>query len=86
LASTQWTKHLRSEKEKEDFLAILGNSTTVLYRLRDILVEELTGINNSECSISDFEDASWSHKQAFRNGERARIKKLLDLLQPERKK
>ena len=86
MASIQWTKHIRDEKEKEEFLLILQNSSTVINRLRDILVEELTGINNSECSISDFEDASWSHKQAYRNGERARIKKLLDLLQPERKK
>lgn len=80
MASIQWVKHLKTEKERQDFWAILSNSTTVLSRLQTLLNEELDNLTNSECTVKDFEDPSWSHKQAFRNGERARIKRLLDLI------
>lgn len=80
MASVQWTKHIKDEKDRKEFLQILANSTTVLNRLRNILIEEMSGIDNSEYSVDDFDSPSWSHKQAFRNGERARIKKLIDLL------
>ena len=79
MASIVWTKHLEG-KDKENFLNILMNSTTVLNRLQTLLKEELDNLDNQECTVKDFEDPSWSHKQAFRNGERARIRKTLDLI------
>ncbi len=48
-------------------------------RLREILEEEERQLETA-VGLKDFEDPSWSHKQAFRLGERARIKKLKDLL------
>jgi hypothetical protein len=42
--------------------------------------EEERQIEAASLTIKDFEDPSWSHKQAFRLGEKARIKKLRDLL------
>ena len=80
MASIAWTRHLKTEKERENFLQILMNSTTVLSRLQALLKEELDSLDNQECTVKDFEDPSWSHKQAFRNGERARIRKTLDLI------
>jgi hypothetical protein len=74
-----WTKNLPSTKKKE-FEATLRNSTFVLSRLRDILDEEMEVLDRQETTISDFDHPNWSHKQAYRNGERARIRKMRDLL------
>lgn len=84
MASIVWTKHLRG-KDKEDFELILSNSTTVLNRLRDILMEEIEELDRSESSIEDFESPAWTHKQAYRNGDRARLRKVLDLITIKRK-
>lgn len=77
--SVLWTRHL-PKKDKETFEKTVRNSVTVLSRLKTILDEEYESILKEEQSSSDFSDASWSHKQAFRNGEKARLKKIKDLL------
>lgn len=75
----QWTKHLQGEK-RDNLEALVRNSTIVLSRLYEILEEELAQIEAKEYSITDFEDPSWSQKQAFRNGSKAQINKLKNLL------
>lgn len=85
MASVQWIKHLRTQKERDDFNAILANSTTVLNRLKDILMEEIEELDKAESSISDFESPAWTHKQAYRNGDRARLRKVLDLIDIRKK-
>lgn len=76
----KWTKHLKSEAEKEQFIKTLLGSQTALDRLKQILEEELRTLENQESSLSDYSDASWSHKQAHRNGERSFAKKVFELL------
>jgi hypothetical protein len=76
----KWTKHLKSEAEKEQFTKTLLGSRIALDRLQQILEEELKTLENQESSLSDYSDASWSHKQAHRNGERAFAKKVFELL------
>jgi len=75
-----WTKHLGKPEEKERFEKVLRNSTIVLSRLLEILEEEENLLDNQETSPSQFDNPSWAHKQAFRLGEKSRIKKLKDLL------
>lgn len=77
--SLTWVKNLPEDK-KDDFELVLRNSTLILGRLRDILKEELQSTYEIE-TLKDFEDPNWSHKQAFRNGDRARIRKVLSLLE-----
>jgi hypothetical protein len=77
--STVWTKHLKSEKDKEDFVTSLKGQTYITSRLVDILEENLDGILRSEIKQADFEDAAWAYKQAFRNGKKAALKEVLDL-------
>lgn len=80
MASVVWTKHLRDDKERKDFITVLENSSLVLNRLKDILMEEIEVLDRQEGTIDDFKDPAWTHKQAFRNGDRARLRKLLDLI------
>jgi hypothetical protein len=77
--SLTWVKNLPEDKAK-DFEIVLRNSTMILGRLKAILQEELQNTYNDE-TMKDFEDPNWSHKQAFRNGDRSRIRKTLNLLE-----
>lgn len=77
--SIAWTKNLPDDK-KADFELVLRNSTLVLGRLKAILQDELRSTYDAE-TMKDFEDPNWSHKQAFRNGDRARLRKVLNLLE-----
>jgi hypothetical protein len=77
--STAWTQHL-SGKDKDDFEVIVRNSTLLLTRLKEIIEESERALHSQSHSVSDFSDPNWSHKQAFRNGELARLKKMKDLI------
>jgi hypothetical protein len=76
----EWTKNLKSKSDKEDFEKTLRNSTVAMFRLKEILESWDNGLNSKELREDTYADASWAFKQAHRNGERATIKKLLDLL------
>lgn len=78
--NTKWTKHLRDEAERLQFEKTIKASRTALDRLAQILREELEVLNNQEASLTDYDSAAWSHKQAHRNGQRAFAKTVLDLL------
>lgn len=75
-----WTKHLRDSNEKETFEKTLRNSKVAIGRLAQILDDMERELSATETSIKDFEDPNWSHKQAFKNGQRSSIKDLRRLL------
>jgi len=77
-----WIRHLPPQDTEhiKRFEAGIRNSTLALGRLREILEEELEQIDRSESSESQFEIPNWDYLQAYRNGDRSRIRKLLNLL------
>lgn len=78
--SVEWTKHLQDPARKEGFEKALRNNTLIMDRLYDILTEWERGVLAAETSPAEYDAASWSHKQAHRNGNREIIKKLKDLV------
>lgn len=79
--SLSWTKNIQDDDKRKDFELVLRNSTMILGRLKAILQEELQALEQKEETYKDFDDSNWSHKQAFRNGDRHRINKTLNLLE-----
>lgn len=79
---SRWVSHLSNQDQdsKANFESAVRNSTTALYRLKDILLEDLDAIERVENSEKQFEDPNWSHKQAFWNGQRSRLHSILSLL------
>jgi len=75
-----WTKHLKTKEERERFEKVLRGSSILITRLLQILEEEEQALSNIEVSSQEFDNPSWAYKQAFRLGEKSRIKKLKDLL------
>lgn len=77
---SSWIRTLKTEEERENFKKSILAARHVLRRLREIVNEERTLLNNQETSIEDFKDTDWPYKQAFRNGERKGLKYVEDLL------
>lgn len=79
---TVWIRHLpQGRLENKDFEAAVRNSTIALGRLREILQEEINSLDKSETSDSQFSDPNWSHKQAYRNGQRSKLRYILSILE-----
>ena len=78
--SSIWTQHL-NPKEQESFEETLYNSRFILSRLRDILKEDMQVLNRAEITTTDFDNPNWTYRQAARLGEKARLSKVLQLLE-----
>lgn len=77
--SLEWTKGISSEK-RFSFEEVIRNSTLALGRLYDLCDEWERELDKAETSLSDFDTPNWALRQAYRNGDRSRIRKLRDLL------
>ena len=78
-----WTKHL-SEAEREAMEKSVRNSTIVLSRLREIIDEQLNGLDRMEESDEFYEKYDYHRHQPFVNGRRRALKdirKLLDFIE-----
>lgn len=78
--SNLWVKHLKDPEEIERLNKAILGSTTMRNRLVDILKEKLQALDTQECSVSDYDNPSWSHKQAHRNGQKASLVEVLKLI------
>lgn len=78
--STDWTKHLKDQKEKKEFESVVRSSSFLLSRLRDLLSEYEREIDLSETKLDVYDSPSWSHKQAHQNGRRQAYRKIKELL------
>lgn len=72
-----WIKNASNKQEAE---AIIRNSTVALSRLYDIIEEKENSINSQELAVTDFDSPAWSHKTAFRLGQKAALKEMKELL------
>ena len=77
--STEWFMDISPDR-KEGFEQTLRNSTLILRQLSHILDRWEEDLNSAESKLSDYDTPSWEAKQAHRNGDRSRIRKLRDLL------
>ena len=77
---TAWVKNLQTDEEKKRFESSLVSARLVLDRLTQLLTEEEEGIDRSEFLIDTYESASWAAKQAHKNGQRAMLQKIKNLI------
>lgn len=76
--SLEWTAGMDPE-QKERFVLVLRNNSLLVDRINAILDQWDREIEKTEFSIKDYDTPNWDVKQAHRNGDRGRIKKLKDL-------
>jgi len=74
-----WLNHLSEASEQENFKGQLKNNQRIWDRFNAILKLWEEDILRSETTLDDF-TGSWAVKQAYRNGQKANIRKLRDLI------
>lgn len=82
----RWTSHLADQAEKERFANYVWTNKPVLKRLKELLEEKETAIDNDERSISSYENQNWAYRQAHRNGSREMIRFLKTLVDLDQQK
>lgn len=79
---SKWTSHLKTDKEKEDFVKEVQGSKRVLDRLKEMVVEQEQELNQIEITTKNYEIPNWDYRQAHNNGYRQclyLIKRIVDL-------
>ena len=78
-----WVKEFTNNEEaKEAFVSSVFSSAKVLTKLSQIIGEYMETLEDNERSTSDFSDPNWAYKQAFRNGQMAAFKRVLNVMRP----
>lgn len=72
-----WLRGLKPQEREEMKLLVLS-SEKVLDKLRKILYN--IEVKKDEVKLEDYDNPSWSHKQAHLNGEKAMLRKVIELL------
>lgn len=83
-----WTKHLKTDEEKENFKNSIYGSRFVLNRAIEIFQEEEASLNQAMLSNKIYDQPNWDYRQAHTNGFLAGLqfaKKLLTVDQTESK-
>jgi hypothetical protein len=75
-----WTKHLKDPTKKTEFEKALRASTLALGRLIEIIEDKQKSLTRTEYKLEDFDQPNWSEKQAFRNGSKATLAELSEIL------
>lgn len=75
-----WVKNIKDPTEKDNFEKSLRSSNVALSRLIDLLEEREAEINRQDATIDDFVNVDWAFKQAFRNGQKAMVREIKQLM------
>lgn len=63
-----WTKHLKTDEEKERFKNSVLGSRTVLSRLKELVKEIEDEQDKIERDVRIYDTPSWAYRQAHLNG------------------
>jgi hypothetical protein len=79
---TAWTKHIKDEEQKKRFQNDIINSKSVLFRLDELIQEELRTLEKTEENPKVYDLPNWDYRQAHYNGYRQMasvIRKIINI-------
>lgn len=77
--TSEWTRHLKTPKERAEFLQYVKNSKGIINRLNDIVEGYTAELRRTE-QTEDYSSPSWSHLQADRLGQLKSLTKIKRLI------
>lgn len=80
MAVTAWTKHLKTEEEKKNYLESLQRVKWVLDHVKELLSASQTSIEAQEISPRSYDNPNWAYRQAHANGYKQAIADTTKLL------
>ena len=72
---TTWLKN-KTKEEQDAVRSLLSNSSALLHELLNILDQLEAEEIRAETDLGEYDNPSWSHKQADRNGARRAYRKI----------
>jgi hypothetical protein len=80
MISVRWTKHLKSQEQKQKFEERLALAKDIWNVLRNIIQEDLDAIERDGLNKEHYFMPAWSEYQADRNGSKRALSKLLAII------
>jgi hypothetical protein len=77
-----WLKG-KTEQEQAAIRSLLSNSSALIHEILHILDQLDNEEARAETNLTEYDNPSWSHKQADRNGARRAYRKIKQLFQME---
>lgn len=77
---TAWTKHCKSEEEKEQFTQSLKRAQWVLDHVKVLINGSQEALEASEISPKSYDNANWAYRQAHANGYKQALRDFTKLL------
>lgn len=79
---TIWLDHLKTEDERQKFreLLLANLNDAVFTKLKKILNDKLIALEDKEINEDSYKDKDWSHLMAHRNGQKATLIEIINLL------
>lgn len=68
MAVSAWTKHLKTEEEKERYLSTLRRAHKLFDHVLELINQSYTSLENQEVSPKSYDNVNWSYRQAHSNG------------------
>lgn len=65
---TAWTKHLKTEEEKANYVKSLSRAKWLLDDIRTLINSSENALEASEISPKSYDNANWAYRQAHSNG------------------
>lgn len=75
-----WTKHLKTDEEKERFRNAVLGSKIVLERLQSLINEMKEDVENTEMNTKIYDIPNWDYRQADTNGFKRCLKLINKLI------
>jgi hypothetical protein len=86
MAVTAWTKHLKTEVEKSQYVESLHRVKWILDHIKELIKSSADSLESSEVSPASYDNVNWAYRQAHSNGYKQALRdftKLLTLDQEE---
>lgn len=77
---TAWTKHCKTEEEKNQYQESLKRVKWVLDDLKKIVTSSWEALEASEISPKSYDNVNWAYRQAHANGYKQCIKDFTKLI------
>jgi hypothetical protein len=75
--STEWTRHIRDAKQKEQAVKSIKGSAFALSLLQRLIQKAETDVDLQMSSVKDFDNPNWPNATAYRLGKKAGFQEVL---------
>jgi hypothetical protein len=81
-----WTKHLSTTEDKENFSRAVHRARHVLDRLQQLIQADLEATSKAELGIKAYDSPNWAYRQAHTNGYKKALTNILTLVDLDKQK